>query len=321
MSAMIVEKLKQYSGLRTTLLDWIFKYVPRPGFEHNIVFHTLLVLSTVIVIITIFATTRKLTLFSLHPVFMTIGTVIFLAEGIVSYRNSALLDFLSPIMQHNKKIKVRAIHQSLQTTGGVFLALGMLLIASHKMELGKTLIPMTPHSILGTVAMALIIVQIVSGQEKLANLESGNKRVLRWHGDLGLLTWDALSVTIMLGLLSFVPLSFATLLVLIVVCAVWLSVHAQMLGRTALHKYDSAYDMDGSSEGLNGLVASVSAGGGSSGGSAGAGGLNREDSFGILDVEGGDGRLAEASGLIQDSGVEEGSGGGSGAFDKAFVRA
>lgn len=247
----MAEKLKQYSCLRASAIDWIYKYAPKSFVEQNAVFHTLLILCTVVIIIAIFATTRRLTLFSLHPVLMTIGTIIFLAEGIASYRNSTLLDFLSPIMQHNKKVKVRAIHQSLQTTGGVFIILGMLFIASHKMELGKSIIPMSVHSLIGTIALLLIFVQAVSGQNKMANLEYGNKRVNRWHGELGLLVWDLLCLTMSVGLVSFLWISLTTVLTLLLLAAVWLCVHAQLLGRPALHKYDSAYDMDGSGENLS----------------------------------------------------------------------
>jgi uncharacterized membrane protein len=255
MEARLTEKVKQYGALRAAGIDFLYKYVPKAGFENNAVFHSLLVVCTVVVIISIFATTRRLTLFSLHPVCMTIGVVIFLAEGIASYRNNALLDFLSPIMQHNKKMKVRAIHQTMQTTGGVFLALGLLFIAAHKLELGKSLIPMSVHSITAVTALSMVIVQIVSGQDKMANLEHNNRRVHRWHGDTGLLAWDLLCLTICLGLLSFLPLSIGTPVVLLSVLSVWLTVHSQLLGRPALHKYDSAYDMDGSGDALNSSAA------------------------------------------------------------------
>jgi hypothetical protein len=308
MEAKVAENLKHYGALRFTLVDGIFKHIPRSGFELNVVFHTLNVLCTIIVIISIFATARKLTLFTLHPVCMTVGTILFLAEGIVSYRNSSLLDFLSPIMQHNKKVKVRAIHHSLQTAGAVFICLGMLFIVSHKMENEKTILPTSPHSVLGAAVLVLIVVQIVTGNEKLAQLENGNRRVRRWHGDLGLLVWDALCVTILLGLLSFLPLSFGTVFVHLCVVSVWLTLHVQMLSRPSLHKYDSAYAMDDSSSDLTSAVANS----GTSGAAHGDG-VVRNDSFGNMDVEAAG--FAEDSELIRDSDSVPNS-----AFDKAFVR-
>lgn len=106
MEAKCVEMLRQYGSVRAFLLGKLFYFVPKAILEHNATFHILLGFSTLSIIISIFATTRSLTLFSLHPICMTIGTFIFLGEGIVAYRNNSLLEMLSPIMQHNKKTKV-----------------------------------------------------------------------------------------------------------------------------------------------------------------------------------------------------------------------
>ena len=153
---------------------------------------------------------------------------------------------------------------------------------SHKLENEKSLIPMTPHSILGSIAAFLIIVQVTTGQDKIAQLESANRRVRRWHGEAGLLLWDLLCVTLLLGLLSFLPLfSFVTLFALLLVAAVWVAVHAQMLGSQSLHKYDSAYDMESSSD----AVSLSREGGIGGGGNSTALGLTREDSFGNPDIE------------------------------------
>lgn len=102
----MIEKLRQYSYLRSGLLEAGLKFIPKNIVEQNSFFHAVLLFCATTVIVSIFATTRKLTLFTLHPICMTIGTILFLAEGIVSYRNDTLLEFLSPIMQHNKKTKV-----------------------------------------------------------------------------------------------------------------------------------------------------------------------------------------------------------------------
>ena len=106
MEVLLSEKLRLYGASRTVFLDQIFKHIPRTIFEHNTPFHALIVFCTTIVIIAVFATTRSLTLFSLHPICMTIGTFAFIGEGLVSFRNGSLLEVLSPIMQHNKKTKV-----------------------------------------------------------------------------------------------------------------------------------------------------------------------------------------------------------------------
>ena len=112
MEAKVSEKLRAYGLLRTNVLDNILKHIPKNIFEHSTGFHVIVVFCVCTVIISIFSTTRSLTLFSLHPLCMTIGTILFIAEGIVSYRNGLLLDMLSPIMQHNKKTKVSSVYNS-----------------------------------------------------------------------------------------------------------------------------------------------------------------------------------------------------------------
>ena len=107
MEAKLTEKLRHYGSLRSVALDAAFRYVPKKVLDQNAVFHTLVLLCASSVVAAVFTTTRKLTLFSLHPTCMTVGTMLFFAEGIVSYRNGSLLEVLSPIMQRDKKSKVR----------------------------------------------------------------------------------------------------------------------------------------------------------------------------------------------------------------------
>eukprot|EP01032_Pedospumella_encystans_P010249 gene10249-11999_t len=210
---------------------------------------------------------------------MAIGAVLFFGEGIVSYRNGTLLEILSPIMQRDRKSKVRAIHQTLQMGGALFIALGMLFIVAHKLENNKSLLPTSVHSIVGSVVVLIIAAQVISGKEKVAQLEISNRRVRRWHGDAGLLLWDMLCLTILLGMLSFLSFSFVTCVVVVSVLGVWLAVHAQMLTRASLHKYDSSNSMDDCP------VAGFSVGNSASGSNNSSLGLVRDDSFGIVDIE------------------------------------
>ncbi len=123
--------------------------------------------------------------------------------------------------------------------------------------------------------------------------------------------WDTLCLTILLGLLSFLPVfSVGTLFVLLCVLAAWLTVHVQMLSRPSLHKYDSAYVMDDSSSDLT-VVAASAAGNGGHVDALGLGGL---DDIGQPDIE--------ADGFAEDCELIEGSNNNfpSSAFDKAFVR-
>lgn len=121
---------------------------------------------------------------------------------------------------------------------------------------------MSIHSVFGVLTILLIVIQVISGQEKLQQMDSGNKRVRRWHGDSGQLLWDLLCLTLLLGLMSFLAISFTNLLVLMIVLAAWMAVHVQMLSRSSLNKYDSAYNMEGESTGVA-----------------------RNDSFGTIDAE------------------------------------
>lgn len=104
MEGRISESLKQYGFTRTKFLENVAGLLSI--LVNNIVFHCTVGFGTLAVIAAVFSKTRSLTLFSLHPVFMTIGTFIFLAEGIVAYRNNSLLTTLGPIMQHGQRTKV-----------------------------------------------------------------------------------------------------------------------------------------------------------------------------------------------------------------------
>ncbi len=162
--------------------------------------------------------------------------------------------------------------------GALFVALGMLFIVAHKLEYDKSLLSTSIHSILGSVVLLLIAAQVVSGKDKVAQLEGSNRRVRRWHGDAGLLLWDLICLTIILGLLSFLNVSFSACVVVLSVLGVWLAVHAQMLTRASLHKYDSSNSTDDCP------VAGFAVGSSTNNSSLG---LVRDDSIGnvVIDIE------------------------------------
>lgn len=201
--------------------------------------------------ISVFAVERRLSLFSLHPVFMSAGCLVFIAEGIVAYRNSALLEVLSPIMQHNKKAKVRAIHQGLQITGTAFIFIGLLFILLHKFKAAKSLVPSSIHAVAGTVVLVLICIQGITGLQKVHQIEVNNKRVRRWHGASGLLAWDLLCFTCCAGVVGFVPFAVAKLILCCSISLLWLSVHTQVdsrgLGRSSALRSESPSALDSDS--------------------------------------------------------------------------
>ena len=141
---------------------------------------------------------------------------------------------------------MRSIHQSMQTVGGAFLFLGLLAIVANKIEFKYSIVPSSLHSILGTVAILMLMMQITTGQQKLNQINISNSKIRRWHGDAGLLLWDCLCLTILLGLVSFLDISTFTGLILLLVFLVWCSVHAQMSGTKAmLLSDDGSTDSDG----------------------------------------------------------------------------
>lgn len=114
--------------------------------------------------------------------------------------------------------------------GAVFLGLGMLIIVANKLEYKKSIVPFSIHSIVGCFALLLILVQVVTGQQKLHQIDVSNSKIRRWHGDAGLLIWDVLCLAIFTGLASFVSFGVAAALVELFVATVWFAVHAQMSG-------------------------------------------------------------------------------------------
>jgi hypothetical protein len=104
MEGLLSDRLKHYSFFRSSVLEKMKTL--HALFQNNAMFHCSVVITTVLILILVFAETKSLTLFSFHPICMSIGSLIFLAEGIVAYRNNGLLETLSPIMQHTKRTKV-----------------------------------------------------------------------------------------------------------------------------------------------------------------------------------------------------------------------
>ena len=74
----------------------------------------------------------------------------------------------------------------------------------------------------------LIIRQTRTGLQKAEALDRTNVKTRRWHGDLGLLTWDLLCLAIILGLFFFLRTSPAHLVLLALISLIWLAVHVQM---------------------------------------------------------------------------------------------
>ncbi len=107
MEAQFAERLRLISHGRKQIILKLQQAIPALQFlETNWVFHSILFFTATALIISVFRVIRSLTIFSFHPLCMIIGTFIFIGEGVASYRNHSLLEAFSPIMQHNKRMKV-----------------------------------------------------------------------------------------------------------------------------------------------------------------------------------------------------------------------
>ncbi|RYH14453.1 hypothetical protein EON65_33595 [archaeon] len=124
--------------------------------------------------------------------------------------------------------QLRAIHQSSQFIGASFMLLGLLFILANKFDYEKTIIPHTLHSVAGTICIIAVGVQAFIGQSKIDRLLETHRRIYRWHGDMGLVLWDILCITTVLGLASFLPFSFFSLLVLMLPLVACTVVHLQL---------------------------------------------------------------------------------------------
>lgn len=134
--------LGKYAGYRGRLLD---RVAPPKIVGHPLFVQLCCVVTLLAVLVAVFAQIGSVTLFSLwvsratlcavcrglwmcwtltlvlthahrHPLFMGLGCVLFMAEGVLAYRNRVLVNIFAPIMQHTKKRKARSLHQFLHVS-------------------------------------------------------------------------------------------------------------------------------------------------------------------------------------------------------------
>lgn len=163
---------------------------------------------------------------------MTLGAFLFLGEGLVCYRNKFLVESFSPIMAKGKRTKNRALHHGLQSFAIVFLMLGLLFIWASEIKFQRSVLPRTIHSVCGYVTVLAVLVQAAQGLRKLSEIESKGrqaKTTALWHADFGLLLWDSICLTILLGALLFLDVTGVSLYCVIGAVGVsWTSLHLQM---------------------------------------------------------------------------------------------
>lgn len=204
-------------------------------FKHRLVPHALAALCTLAVMTYDFSHERQITIFSFHPIFMSVAFALCLPEGLMVYRNKVLFDILSPIMAHGSRTKIRTIHLTLQMVAGACIALGFLFVVANKAAHRRWLLPRTWHGFLGLLIMLLVGVQIAVGRLKLNLLTQGvvdsrssSSRQYEWHGLLGRLIFDVSVVGLVSGVFTWVGLTFRSIFLVCMILALWVSVGLQM---------------------------------------------------------------------------------------------
>ncbi|EWM20939.1 cytochrome b-561 domain containing 1 [Nannochloropsis gaditana] len=224
-----VTELRRNFVARLKILD--------PLVESNLIIH-LFAISLLLWIWGIsLARAHTLTLFSFHPVFMSMGCVLFMTEGILAYRNHACFQFLSPIMRNSARVKLQNIHRGFHILAAVCVVMGMAFIFSNKVKKHRTILPTSIHAALGFLVCALMVLQMIAGLEKLdaqrSGVIGGNGRdgggvLYRWHGKAGLILYDVAMATVATGLVKSLGFGLITFLMVLHVCLVWFMVHLQM---------------------------------------------------------------------------------------------
>jgi len=228
METRVTDELRRLTEHRVSLLDKVRLKIPHGIFEQNVFFHSFVVFNIVLIVFAIFGQLRALVLFSFHPILMSVGCLVFIAQAIVAQSNTTLVDLLGPLMQHSKKTKIRAIHQNLNMIGAFFLFIGLLFMFANKFIQGKSIVPQTIHAVFGWVSLILVSAQGYFGMKKMETIaDPRSPKAYKFHGDLGLLTWDLLCLAVILGMLEFLTFSLFHLLVETSVVCMWWIVHLQ----------------------------------------------------------------------------------------------
>jgi hypothetical protein len=195
--------------------------------------HVLAVFVTIVLVADTLAAIHGLNLFAFHPLFMTVGCVLFMTEGLLVYRNGSLVGVFEPIMAGSPKQKTRTIHLFLQATGSAFVLAGLSFILANKARYGKSTVPATPHALVGTSAVFLVLVQGLVGSHKAGSAVP----VHRWHGSSGKLCFDLCLAAVGSGAAGFLPAGPGKLAGLAGLAGLWLA--AQLQHEVAARKADS----------------------------------------------------------------------------------
>ena len=135
--------------------------------------------------------------FTWHPVFMTLGFLFFMTEGILTYYRA--------IAARENKIFSRSTHAVLQGFGFVSVVVGFFSIwHAHNLK-GHENWPdddhpaiVRYHMYIGYLVCLLVVLQVAVGIVKYYGARRCSGR-LKWHGKIGVWIWLAGMVNIIIG--------------------------------------------------------------------------------------------------------------------------
>lgn len=229
--------LSVYSEYRNAFLSKYGKCLITVS-QVNPLTHVLAALITLSLLVSVLSATHTLTIFSFHAIFMSFGVILFLTEGTVAHRNQSFLNTFGIIMGGTNKIKLQNIHRAFQVVSFGFIILGLIFIVSNKVTHSKTILPTSIHAVLGICFFVSMLVQCMYGLEKLAvfqangiNGRGGPVRIHRWHGMVGLVTFDLGFLAVLTGAIKFLPFTFTTAVLELSIIFLWAIVQIQMITR------------------------------------------------------------------------------------------
>ncbi len=126
-------------------------------------------------------------------------------------------------MSNGVKAKKQMIHVTFQTLGGCFILLGMAFVVANKIKKGKSVIPHSVHSVLGTLTLVGVLIQVIVGRMKTTHSLPSAKRKYSWHGKLGLLTYDVGMLSMIIGLLWW-TVTITSIVLAFLLVGIWISV-------------------------------------------------------------------------------------------------
>lgn len=103
------------------------------------------------------------------------------------------------------------------------MTMGMVAILGNKFKNSKSFVPSTIHSTVAVFTIIAILAQVYVGIEKMSSIQ----KIRRWHGNAGLLTWDLLVLTSLLGLVQFLHFNIFNTCACMALLLVWFAVHIQ----------------------------------------------------------------------------------------------